>query len=155
MAHDSPMDFYSSSAKKKTPPGKGPLLPPKQKSLSRSTVDVKKIKPALDDPEISAALSRVKILNDELKTKIEQAAEKTGKSTEEMKAIIASSSALSAKDKEFLKQTEKEFSEKLAGITKGSPASAAKDSGAKSDNNPTGGLRSKSKSAKRKWMPMG
>ena len=156
MSHDSPLDFFSSSAKKKTSVSKKnePLPIPKRKALSRNIVNAKNVKPTIEDPEVSAALNRVKQLNDELKIKIDQAAAKTGKTPQELEAYIASSSGLSAKDKEYMKQAEKEFADKLSGTTKKS-SKAESSSSSKSKNKPTGDLKTKSRGMKRKWMPMG
>ena len=153
MSNDSPLDFFSSSAKKKKSlPEKKGFPVPEIKALSRATIDAKKIKAAADDSEITNALDHVKRLNDDLNAKIEQASAKTGKTPEEMKKIIDTNSSLSAKDKEFLKQAEKDLADKLAGPKKTPGAQSSAASAHK--KNPTGDLRAKARGSKRKWMPM-
>ncbi len=155
MANNSPLDFYSSSAKKKVAPVKERFPVPTTKALDRNLVSAKNVKAVVDDPELSAALDRATKLGVEIKEKIEEAASKAGKSVEEMKTIIATSPELSAKDREFLKQSEKDLIDKLSPSAKGSSPAQASSSSSKKENKPTGNLKSQSRNAKRKWMPMG
>jgi hypothetical protein len=161
MSSESPLDFFSSSAKgkqpqKKTPSRTSKASAPQEKHTAKSVKELvaSKRKPDPKVAEARAILERIDFMNKDLAAKLEAACKATGKTPEELEALIQSTSDLSAQDKQTLNRMKKEFADtiKATSAVDAAPSRTARTS--KKEGKPTGDLRTKSIGAKRKWMPV-
>ncbi len=161
MSNESPLDFFSSSAKGKQPQKKASKRSsetpaPKEKPPTKPMRELiaTRRKP---DPKVVEAreiLEKIDFMNKDLAAKLEAACKETGKTPEELEAFIQATSDLSAEDKKTLNRMKKDFADKVKGTSKEGSASTATTRTSKKEGKPTGDLRTKSIGTKRKWMPV-
>lgn len=164
MSSESPLDFFSSSSKKKSKTNK-PLKHAAKASGSKEPVtkhSAKSVKELVDskrkpDPKVAEAkaiIERIDFMNKDLAQKIDAACKMTGKSPEELESFIQSNSELSANDKQIISKMKNDFAQTVKDVTNLEAAAPSSPKTSKKAGKPTGDLRTKSIGAKRKWMPV-
>ena len=153
MSEKSPLDFFSSSRKRSSAKNAAS----KDKTSAQPQKIKKTIKPKHDSKvnEALEILKNIQEMTQDLERQIQNFAKLTGKTPEAIEAFVDASVAISPKDKAEINQMKAELGQKIKdaaqGVSSGPPAPPGVKT-SKKKGKPTGDLRTKNRSAKRKWM---
>ncbi len=119
MSKESPLDLFSSSAKKKGEKVHDSKNHPKKGNEKRAPIKEKMGRGGKNNPESEEAfaiLKRIEEMNTDLTHRLESTAKETGKTVAELESLIDATMGISAIEKKMLKQFKKDFLEKVRGV---------------------------------------